>query len=56
MKRSIGDFDVTWTDNGLFIEARRRVAPKHQFYFRVSEGRPRCVPAALYGDVSTGAP
>lgn len=56
MKRSIGDFDVKWTENGLFIEARRRDPPRHQYYFRVSEGRPHSVPSALYGDVSTGAP
>jgi hypothetical protein len=56
MKRSVGDFDVKWTENGLFIEARRRDAPKHQYYFRVSEDRrPHPVPSALYGDVSTGA-
>jgi hypothetical protein len=57
MKRSIGDFDVNWTENGLFIEARRRDAPNHQYYFRISEDRrPHPVPSALYGDVSTGAP
>jgi hypothetical protein len=56
MTRSIGDFDVNWTENGLFIEARRRDAPRHQYYFPVSEDRrPHPVPAALYGDVSTGA-
>jgi hypothetical protein len=38
--------DHQWTENGRFIEARRRDAPKHQYYFRVSgDRRPHPVPS-----------
>jgi hypothetical protein len=56
MKRSIGDFDVAWGENGIFIGARLKNSPKHQYWFRVSQGRLHVDPSILFGDVSTGEP
>jgi hypothetical protein len=56
MKRSIGDFEVDWAESGVFIGARRKDPPKHQYYFRVSEGRPHFDPSLSYEDTLAGGP
>jgi hypothetical protein len=38
MTRAIGDFDVCWA--GAFVQAKRKIKPRHTYEYNVSGDRP----------------